>query len=376
MSADIPTTKTPPCSGAGHYFDGRSSARHDVDVEIADTALLIKDRTGLMIAQWPYATLEQIATSDGLLRLGNGDRDNLARLEVRDPDFAAAIDDIATTVDRTGVQEKRMRRKVVLLSVGALIAVAAVSLIALPAIVTGLVPIMPVGLERKLGDAVDTQFRAMTNGASTPFECGTASTETAGHAAFDNLFVRLVKAANLPEDLRPAVIRRPEVNAIALPGGRIYVFEGLIDKAESADELAGVIAHEMGHVARRDGLRSVLESAGLSFFFGMLFGDFVGGGAVMIAARTVLHASYSRDTEAAADRYGVALMNAAGGNALGLAALLARIGDTHQDSSILSDHPQTKDRVAAIRALASAPPQTPLMSTADWAAIKSICSGR
>jgi predicted Zn-dependent protease len=67
-------------------------------------------------------------------------------------------------------------------------------------------------------------------------------------------------------------------------------------------------------VAHRDGTRSILQSAGLSFLFGMLLGDFVGGGAVVIGARAVLRSSYSREVEGAADRYGVELMNRAGGD--------------------------------------------------------------
>jgi Zn-dependent protease with chaperone function len=343
-------------------------------VEIAAAALVIRDAGNAVIATWPYTTLDQIAARDGTLRLGNGDRETLARLDIHDPDFAAAIDAVATSVDRTGAQEKRMRRKVIALSIGALISLAIVSLVALPAISARLAPILPVSLERKLGDAVDAQFRTMIGQGHAGLDCGGAPSESAGRAAFDALFLRLVHAANLPGDLRSSVVRSKEVNAVALPGGRIYVFQGLIDKAESADELAGVIAHEIGHVARRDGLRSVLESAGLSFVFGMLLGDFSGGGAVMIATRAVLHASYSRETEAAADSYGVALLNAAGGNAEGLAALLARIEGNRSDAlTFLRDHPQTTDRVAAIRRHAA--PATALTAATDWAAIKTICSG-
>src|SRR5262245_6430552 len=108
----------------------------------------------------------------------------------------------------------------------------------------------------------------------------------------------------LPLPVRAAVVRRAEVNAIALPGGRVYVFEGLIDKAETPDGLGGVIAHEMCHVAHRDGVRAVMQAAGLSFLFGILIGDFSGGGAAVIAMRTVLQSSYSRETEAAADVFG------------------------------------------------------------------------
>ena len=54
-----------------------------------------------------------------------------------------------------------------------------------------------------------------------------------------------------PIKLKTAVIRKSEANAIALPGGHIYVFEGLIEQAKSPAELAGVIGHEIGHVTAR-----------------------------------------------------------------------------------------------------------------------------
>ena len=88
----------------------------------------------------------------------------------------------------------------------------------------------------------------------------------------------------------------------------------MIDAAETPDELAGVIAHEIGHVAHRDGTRSILQAAGLSFLFGMLLGDFTGGGVVVIAARKIVESAYARDVESAADLYGVDLMSKIGGD--------------------------------------------------------------
>jgi Zn-dependent protease with chaperone function len=154
------------------------------------------------------------------------------------------------------------------------------------------------------------------------------------------------------------------------------VFEGLIDRARGPDELAGVIAHEIGHVAHRDGTRSLLQAAGLSFLFGMLLGDFTGGGLAVIAARTVVQSAYSRDVEAAADIYGVGLMGKIGGDARAFAAILDRIAGTIEPGvKILADHPQTKDRVLAINAAAAAMPKTfqPLLAPPDWAALKHIC---
>ena len=169
-----------------------------------------------------------------------------------------------------------------------------------------------------------------------------------------------------------------EANAIALPGGHIYVFEGLVEKSESADELAGVIAHEIGHVAHRDGTRSIMQAAGLSFLFGMLLGDFVGGGAVVIGARAVLQSSYSREVEGAADRYAVELINRAGGDVRALAAVLTRIaGAIHPGMEILSNHPDTNARVTVINTLAASPAAArPLLEPAEWHALKRICTGR
>ena len=167
-----------------------------------------------------------------------------------------------------------------------------------------------------MGVAVDAQVRAMldTEKSSRPFECGLEEREIAGRAALDKLIGKLETAAALPIPIKAAVVRRKEANAIALPGGSVYVFEGLIDAAKTPDELAGVIAHEIGHVAHRDGTRSILQAAGLSFLFGMLLGDFTGGGVVVIAARKIVQSSYSRDVESAADRYGVDLMSKTGGD--------------------------------------------------------------
>ena len=117
------------------------------------------------------------------------------------------------------------------------------------------------------------------------------------------------------------------------------------------------------------------RAAGLSLLFGMLLGDFVGGGAVVFAAKTILQTSYTRDVETAADAYGVTLMNKIGGDARALGTLLLRIaGTTHPGPKILLDHPETRERVAVIEAMAKSEPTRPLLDPAEWAALKTICS--
>ena len=365
-------------SGAGIYFDGKTSARHDAAVTLEDGALRIVDRDGTLLAQWPYDEIEGMAAPDNVLRLGRRGSATLERLEILDPAFAAAIDARANYVDRTGTRQRRQRARVIGWSVAATVSLLLVAYFGVPAIAERLAPLVPAVLDRKLGDAVEVQLRSSldTKKAGAAFECGSADSEKPGRAALEKLVHRLETAAGLPTRLSTYVVRRNEANAMALPGGQIYVFRGLIAKADNADEVAGVIAHEIGHVAHRDGTKAVLQAGGLSFLFGMLLGDFVGGGAVVIAAKTVLQSSYSREAEAAADAYGAELMIKANSDAHALASILRKIGGaTEPGMKILLDHPETKARVAAINKIAGTHPTTPFLDPAEWAALAKICAG-
>ena len=368
----------PMTAGAGIFFDGRVSARRDVRVTLGPRTLQIDDDVGRLLAEWPYDEIESLSAPDTVLRLGRHGNAPLERLEIFDPVFAAAVDARATQVDRSGGLQHRQRLTVVGLSVIAVASLLVVAWLGVPALAARIAPLLPVAVERKLGAAVDLQVRSAldTQHAGAAFECGNGAGQAAARAALGRLTGRLETAAALSMPLKFTIVHRKEANAFAIPGGQIYVFEGLIDTARDADELAGVLAHEIGHVAHRDGTRAVLQGAGLSFMFGMLLGDFVGGGAVVLAAKSVLKSSYSRDVEAAADVYGVGLMQKAGGNGAALAAILTRIGGaTEPGRKILRDHPDTKARVAVIERLAHGMAAQAMLSPAEWSALRGICKG-
>ena len=362
--------------GIGIFFDGQTSARQTVSIELSPDSLLLRDDIGSVLADWPYEEMVQIASPKHVLRLGLRTGPIPARLEIRDPELATVIDDRSHAVDRSGGNDRRARRRVIALAVVATMSLVGVAVFVVPEIAARLAPIVPVGIERQLGEAVDSQVRAMLDNRKLGerFVCGHGEGEQAGKAALDAMVTRLSAAAALPLPLKVAVIRRAEANAIALPGGHIYVFQGLLGKANSSEELAGVIAHEIGHVAHRDGTRSMLQAAGLSLLFGTLLGDFVGGSAVVIAAKALIQSSYSRDVEKAADAYSVVLMTHLGADAAALGALLKRIeGDRRPGMRIWLDHPQVDDRVRNIKALAPGGSGSSLLDASQWVALQRIC---
>src|SRR5262245_26941207 len=237
-------------TGTGTFLDGVTSARHDVTIEFAAAGLQIRGADGRVLALWAYDSIERVPGPEGVLRVALAGSPVLARLDVPDPALAAAIDSYAVRVDRSGAAERKMRRQVVFWSVGAVVSILLVAIYGMPAIATGLTPLVPYRAERAFGEAVDAQIRGMldTRRRGENFECGTADNEKEGLAAFQKLVQTLETGAELPMPMIIKVVRRSEANAFALPGGRIYVFQGLLDRSATPDELAGVIAHEVGHV--------------------------------------------------------------------------------------------------------------------------------
>jgi predicted Zn-dependent protease len=193
-----------------------------------------------------------------------------------------------------------------------------------------------------------------------------------GRRALDELTGRLSQAAASPYQFRISVMDLDVPNAFALPGGRIVVFRGLIDFAESADEVAGVLAHEMGHVTYRHGTEGIVKSLGLAFFFGVMLGD-LGSGAIGLAGETLVSTAYSRDAETEADGAALELLGRAGLRAEGVAEFFARLQETYGDMpaalALLSTHPTNESRAQRFTGATGAA----ALSEGDWQALKAIC---
>lgn len=221
---------------------------------------------------------------------------------------------------------------------------------------------IPVSVDKEVGKMFEGEFLASKEGVP------------------ENEATRAVKvivnklAAASPDkrfEFKVSVQRNKEVNAFAAPGGLIVVYTGLIAEAGSAEEVAGVLAHEMAHATNRHSMRQLLYAGGVLPLAGMLIGQ-PDAAALFQSLGQLSELKFSRTQEEDADRTGFDTLVAARIPTEGMARFFDRLaGIPGVPPSFLSTHPSSTDRAAAIRARAqsmSSPPAEPL--PIDWDAVK------
>lgn len=343
----------------GRYFDGRSAARHDVEVMIDSSGIHLSGGPFGEGEIWPFDAVRLLSREhhDGGLTLTRRD-DGAVRLTVLGTGAWAAIENRAPGVKiaaaPTGLRTPLMISALILVLFGALY-------IAFPYFAGGAAALVPASVADKLGELV----------AGTIVAEEAVCTGAEGSRVLDALIADLGEASGAELAIKASVVDHPMQNALAAPGGRIVVFRGLLAKARSADEVAGVIAHEMGHVKNRHPLKRLIEVFGLQLFLGSSNSDIGGLGGLL----TIL--SYGRADEAEADADAVAFLNAAGISVEDFAGFFERLGSGDDFGGLipgfLSTHPQHADRVAHIRAGARPGEKRPALSEEDWELLKQIC---
>lgn len=354
-------------TGRAACFDGRTARRRDVTLHFDADALRAVEGDEEVL-RWPYDAVRRQEAPHDRLTIGSV-ADGLARLEVDDPATAARI---AALCPRLAAQteERPPVLRILAWSAAAVISIALTVVYLVPIVAQYGAGLVPPAVERRLGDAVEGRVRVLMGGRGDA-----VCADPEGSRALARLAGQLAAAANLPDPPRIAVLPSRTKNAVALPGGRIFLLEGLLLEARGPDEVAGVLAHEIGHVAHRDGLKRMIQVGGTGYLLGLLFGDVGGAGVLVALAQTFADTSYSRAIEAQADAYAAGLMAALGRPATPLGELMGRLegGDGGGVADFLRTHPGGRARQEA---LARGPnPQTgaPLLTPEEWAALRRIC---
>lgn len=358
----------------GEYRDGRSARAQEVIVSFGRETLTLSGPDETPVAHWALGGIRRIdgPAGEAALRL-TPDPDGDERLVLTDPQMIEAIAAVCPDLDAAPPPKGGWLR-LIGLGAGGAAALAGLVWLVLPALADALAPLVPPERERQLGAAVVERLIPLAGGPGAR-----VCTAPEGAAALARLTARLTDQADLPFPAEVRVVKSPQVNAFAAPGGQVVILSGLIESARSPEQVAAVLAHELGHVAARDPLRGALRAAGAAGLLGLVTGDALGGAVAATMAEAALGAAYTRELETAADAYAHALFAKAGLPASALAGFfdqLAARGETARGLlRHFASHPDLAERAAAARAadVIGGAAFRPALSDADWIALRQIC---
>ncbi len=361
------------------FLDGSSALVRRSAIEIEETPsgpVLVISPPEQTARNWPLQDIRLVpdqAGRDTMLLSLKGDA--ISRLSVSDEAAQAIITARCANLKKRPAVENRGR--LLIWSIGAIASVALIVFVLVPVIADQLAEFLPPRGEQALGDATFEQIRtAISDNDFLPIEI---CENPAGVTALGRMQARLENQVDLPYPLKVHVLDNDLVNAFALPGGRVVFFRGLLDEAESPDEVAAVFAHEIGHVVNRDPARGALRSAGSIGVLGLLFGDFAGGTVVLFLVNRLIDATYSQEAEAGADSFAHEALAIASIPPSALADMFERfLEEGEEPDGILAHfmaHPKLGDRIAAARIadgqLTAA--IRPSLGDDDWLALQNIC---
>ncbi len=238
----------------------------------------------------------------------------------------------------------------------------------------------PLYVEEQLGENMQQQVQVIMR------PCKETS---AADLAIEPLIDELAYISDSPFDVRLTFVRMPAPNALALPGGRILVTSGLLDTLENPDELAAVLAHELGHVQARDSMVSLYRNAGLGIVLEAVTGGSGVAQQIILLGGQLAELRFTRAQEQRADTFALRLMADAGYDPEALARAFERLkqaGEEHREArdTVLPDidfeppewlysHPDLDMRITAARAAAN-PARNEALSAEAWNTVRAACS--
>lgn len=355
----------------GTYFDGETARSHRVEVEIRANAVQIYGQAGIL-ANWDYDDLRRVpgtSRESSMIEVAPS-YDSDERLKLEDSDAVRALRVAHRHVDKRPPANRSAIVRALGWTGAAVGALAFIVFVAIPALTPQIAAMIPIEKQVSLGEQVEKLI-------SDVGLVGETCTTPEGSAALDKMTAKLTDGLDLRIPVRVNVVNSPIINAVALPGGRVLIFFPLLEQAESADEVAGILGHEIGHVQEQHPLKGALRSSASAGVIGLFFGDFAGAGLVAGLGERLMNASYTRDAERDADQFAIERMAAANASSAEMAKFFARlrtkVGDGGVLGGYLASHPSFSEREAALTAAAIKEGAEPILAEAEWEALRQIC---
>lgn len=347
------------------YYDGVTASVIEVGARPGIGELLIfRPGDFSIVARWPLADLVVTGDAEHEAAPSLALKGSEARLVVPDPELRRQLSLAAPHLAPLAQQRPAWGGRIARFG-GATLALIGVFWGVIDFGSEYVAPLVPYGLQAKVGAQVRDQLVAGH----------TLCTGPEGLAAINGLANRMARAAGHQRPVKVEVVKGGPVNAFTLPGDRMIFYSDLIDGVRDPGQVAGVLAHETGHIVHAHAMKGMVRQYGLNTLLGLLTGGYseistlASGGSLLVALRN------GRAFERDADATGVAILEKLGLRADGISTFFADMmekqpTDLAAAAGIWSSHPPTAERIAATKR----PPRgREPFTDAEWRALKAVC---
>jgi len=348
------------------YYDGTTARVQEVRVRPTASELVLFDPADAsIVARWPIEEIDVLGdaaheSAPPVVRRGGE-----ARLVVEDPEQRRQLAALVPRLAALAAVPAPAGRRIAMLG-STLAVLVGVFWLAIDYGTEYVAPWLPYSLQAKLGESVFEELVADKD------ECH----GEAGLAAINDLANRLAKAAGYEHEVTVHIIEGGPVNAFTLPGGILVFYSDLIEQAKNSSQVAGVLAHEIGHVVHHHPIKGMARAYGLEMLAKLVSGGYSdilntlsSGGNILLALRN------GRAFERDADATGVSLLEKLDLRADGISSFFEQMiekepKDAAAIAGIWSSHPPTQERIAATK---RPPTGKPAFSAAEWKALREVC---
>jgi beta-barrel assembly-enhancing protease len=352
------------------YFDGETARDNRVGVSLDPQGITFLSEDGTS-RTWSFAGLTAIDAPHAghVLRLAHDSHPG-ARLSVRSEEFQAQLLNLAPHL-KGGFNSQKTLRAAMWIG-GGLAVLAGLAYFTLNFAPQKFAVLLPDKWTQRIGTQMEASLVDSAKVCHTP----------QGNTALAAMIGRLAEGdPNMPP-LQVHVYNIPIMNAFTLPGGHIVMTRALIEKAATPEEVAGVLAHEMGHATYHHSEAQLVRITGLQILLSVATGTSGGTNASSVAGLAAIMQS-SREAEREADAYAVKTMTAAQIDPIGLANFFRKMladegkhsgGALSKLGTLFSTHPGTEERIGQIKPLPAGAEVKPVLTDAQWKDLQGICS--
>lgn len=335
------------------WFDGRTTRARPVRLYV-DAGMLHIDEDGSEPLRWPLASIRvspRLGSTPRILQLPDGGRIECADVPMLREWFGAPSSRIEAFVD--WLERRRL----------AIVAAAVLTVLATVALVHTGVPWLAQEIAERMPPAVERHVSNQVVALLERVHFSPSQVPAIRQQSLQRAFVAMVAGEPRSQDMRLRIVHAPGIgpNAFALPDGRIFMTDALVQLAQSDEERLAILAHEAGHHVHRHGMRQALESSSVFLLAGMLFGDVSGSSLAVSIPAVLLSNGFSRSHEREADAYAFDLLLRRGRSPKAFAAIMRRLSqevpaDMDEGTvGYLSTHPSSPERIRAAEQAAAKP---------------------